>query len=105
MKRILTLSKLCAVIGVAYAFALAGCADSTTAAPVQTVDAGCAMCIYKIEGSTTCETAIKLDGKAYLVEGGGLDAHAAGLCSAEKKAEVIGKLEGGKFIATSVKLK
>jgi len=82
-----------------------GCTDSSTAAPTQTVQAGCGSCTYAIEGVKSCELAVKVDGKAYLVSGASVDAHEAGLCIAEKQAEVSGKVEGDKFVATSFKLK
>ena len=56
-------------------------------------------------GVTGCKLAIKVDGKAYLVSGSDVSAHAAGLCGATKNAEVTGKVDGDKFVAKSFTLK
>ncbi len=71
------------------------------AVAARTVEAGCASCIFNMEGVEGCKLAVKIDGKPYLVTGADVDAHGAGLCSSAKKAKVIGKIEGDKFVATS----
>ena len=76
--------------------------EHTVAARI--VEAGCASCIFKMKGVKGCKLAVKIDGKAYLVTGADVNAHAAGLCSSAKKAEVTGKIEGDKFVATSFEL-
>ncbi len=68
------------------------------------VEAGCASCIFDMQGVEGCTLAVKIDGKPYLVTGADVDAHGAGLCSSAKKAKVVGKIEGGKFVATSFEL-
>jgi len=68
------------------------------------VEAGCATCIFNMEGVTGCKLAVKIDGKAHLVSGADVDAHGAGLCRAAKEAKVVGEIEGGKFVATSFEL-
>ena len=97
---------------------LVGCkkSDETTtkapaadAATTQTVEAGCATCIYDMKDVTGCKLAVKIDGKAYLVSGKSIDdlgdAHAEdGLCNIARKAEVTGKLEGDRFVATQMAL-
>ena len=82
---------------------------STVAATTQTVEAGCATCIYDMKDVTGCKLAVKIDGKAYLVSGKSIDdlgdAHAEdGLCNIARKAEVTGKLEGDRFVATQMAL-
>lgn len=81
---------------------------SDTAAPIsvtdRTVETGCGSCIYKMEGVKGCQTAVKIDGKSYLVTGVQTDAHEAGLCKGAKKAVVSGKVEGDKFVATRYEL-
>lgn len=64
----------------------------------QTVDAACGVCIYKMPGVTGCPLAIKIDGKAYLVEGAKWPNH--DYCDRNCQAVVSGKIEGDKFIAT-----
>lgn len=85
-----------------------GDAASDTTAPItvtdQTVETACGSCIYKMEGVEGCQTAVKIDGKAYLVTGVETDAHEAGLCEVAKKAIVSGKVEGDKFVATRYEL-
>ena len=68
------------------------------------VEAGCASCIFYMEGVRGCKLAVRIDGKPYLVTGADVDAHGAGLCSSAKKAKVVGKIEGDKFVATSFEL-
>jgi len=70
---------------------------------------GCATCILKMEGVTGCKLAVSSNGKPYLVSGIGIDdlgdAHAAdGLCNAERKGMVEGRVEGDRFIATRIDL-
>ncbi len=82
---------------------------TTVAATTQTVEAGCATCIYDMKDVTGCKLAVKIDGKAYLVSGKTMDdlgdAHAEdGLCNIARKAEVTGKLEGDRFVATKMAL-
>ncbi len=74
------------------------------AVAARTVEAGCASCIFNMEGVRGCKLAVKIDGKPYLVTGADVDAHGAGLCSSAKKAKVVGKIEGDKFVATSFEL-
>jgi hypothetical protein len=89
---------------------ISGCAsteeseESKGSEPAQTVETGCAACMYDMEGSKGCETAVKIDGMAYLVKGAGIDAHGAGLCDGVKKAKVAGSIGGSAFKATSFEL-
>ncbi len=82
---------------------------TTVAATTQTVEAGCATCIYDMKDVTGCKLAVKIEGKAYLVSGKSMDdlgdAHAEdGLCNIARKAEVTGKLEGDRYVATQMAL-
>ena len=81
----------------------------------QTVEAGCGKCMFKMKGVDSCELAIKIDGKAYLVTGEYIDPTESGLCKAVKKAQVVGRLvqypkgltigdQQGEFIADSIEL-
>ena len=67
--------------------------------------AGCATCVFDMQGVTGCVLAIKIDGQAYLVEGSDIDdhgdAHAGeGLCNTARPAEFEGKIVDGKLVAT-----
>ncbi|MHC4443535.1 MAG: DUF6370 family protein [Planctomycetota bacterium] len=84
--------------------------EAVTAAKVQTValqtaEAGCGGCIFKMEGVTGCKLAVKIAGKPYLVTGADVDAHKSGLCSSSKQAQVAGKIQGGKLVASQFTLK
>jgi len=72
------------------------------------VEASCGECKFGMTGGG-CNLAVKIDNKAYYVEGTGIndhgDAHAAdGFCSAVRKAKVSGKIVNDKFVASSFKL-
>lgn len=72
------------------------------------VDASCGQCNFGLEGSG-CDLAVRIDSLAYFVDGTGIDdhgdAHAAdGFCEAIRKANVSGKIENGRFVASSFKL-
>lgn len=88
--------------GSAEAQAAAQAAHAAEADTEMTVEVGCAMCIYEQEGATTCTTAAKVGDTVYLVEGGGLDAHEAGLCTAAKQATVMGHIHGDRLMASSI---
>ena len=71
-------------------------------------DVACGQCIYSMTGDE-CELAIQIDGKAYYVEGSGIDDHGDahahdGLCSTSRKANVKGELKKGAFFAEKIEL-
>ncbi len=73
------------------------------------VEAGCSLCIYDVESDQGCTLAIKMNDKVYLVTGTDMhdhgDAHADdGMCMVARQAVVDGKVEDGRFAATSFKL-
>ena len=70
----------------------------------RSAEAGCATCIFNMEGVSGCKLAVRIDGKPYLVTGADVDAHGAGLCSSAKEAKVVGEIEGDKFVARSFEL-
>ena len=91
--------------------ALVSCASTTgtsasnsSAAIEEIVEVACATCIYDIQGVTGCVTAVKIGGTPYLLAGAELDAHNSGLCDSAKHAHVHGKVQDGKFVASSIKL-
>lgn len=82
------------------------CSESKS--EVQIVEASCGQCQFKLEGEG-CDLAVRIDGKAYFVDGSDIDdhgdAHASdGFCEAIRKAEVKGQIVDGRFKAESFKL-
>ena len=76
--------------------------------PVQTVEAACGQCMFGLK-SPGCDLAVRIDGKAYFVDGSDIDqhgdAHATdGFCNAIRKAEVQGQVVDNRFKATYFKL-
>ncbi len=105
-------------VGVVLVVIASGCKSTQRAADAQRpftsatqkVEAGCATCVFDMEDVVGCKLAIKIDGTAYLVTGSDIDdhgdAHAPdGLCHVAKPAEVQGKIEGDRFVATMFKLR
>ena len=86
------------------ATATASVTAAVTVAAEQTVQVGCASCTYKMAGIKGCVTAAKIGDTAYLVTGGDLNAHKSGLCKAPKQAKIVGQVQDGKFVASSIKL-
>jgi len=71
----------------------------------RTIELGCAMCTYHMSGAKGCALAAKVDGKTYMVKGGGVsddDMHNRGLCGGTKMAKVDGQLTDAELVATSV---
>ena len=80
--------------------------DSTK--KVQIVEASCGECQFKLPGKS-CDLAVRIDGKAYFVDGTSIDdhgdAHAKdGFCEAIRKAEVQGEIVDNRFKATWFRL-
>lgn len=75
----------------------------------QTVEIACGECKFKMEGKG-CDLAIRIDGKAYFVDGKSVDdfgdAHDEkdGFCNVIKKAEVTGELINNRFKAKEITL-
>lgn len=75
---------------------------------IQVADITCGKCKLGLPGKT-CELAIRIDDKAYYVDGANIDsfgdAHADdGFCNAIRKAEVQGEIVDNRFKLTYVKL-
>lgn len=97
------------------AFALtcvpAGCrppADGEASYDDVVADVACGQCQFGLAGSG-CDLAVRLDGTAYYVDGSSIDDHGDahaddGLCNAVRPARVSGRIEDGRFVATSVEL-
>ncbi len=80
--------------------------DSTQ--KIQRVETACGECQFHLKGKG-CDLAVRIDGKAYFVDGTKIDdhgdAHAKdGFCNAIRKADVQGTLVENRFKATYFKL-
>ena len=56
-----------------------------------------------------CDLAVRIDGKTYFVDGSSIDSHGDahaddGFCAVIRRAEVVGKVVGNRFKATSFKV-
>lgn len=85
-----------------------GPATSSVAEPLL-AEVACGQCQFGLAGSG-CDLAIRIQGKAYYVDGSSIDdhgdAHAAdGLCNAIRTAEVEGRLVGDRFQATRISVR
>lgn len=84
------------------------CANKKEKAVVAEVS--CGQCQFDLTGQKGCDLAIRIDGKAYFVDGAHIDdfgdAHdkETGFCEVVRKAEVTGKIEEDRYLATSVGL-
>ncbi|WP_338408859.1 DUF6370 family protein [uncultured Flavobacterium sp.] len=82
--------------------------DKKEQSKVQTVEASCGQCQFKMKGHD-CELAVRIDGKDYFVDGTTIDSHGDahaedGFCATIRKAEVVGEIIDNRFKATSFKL-
>ena len=73
-----------------------------------TVDASCGQCKLGLKGKG-CSLAVKIDDKAYFVDGSDIDSHGDahaddGFCNRVRKAEVQGEVVNNRFKATYFKL-
>jgi len=78
-----------------------GCKDD-----VQEVEASCGQCQFGLEEPAGCDLAVRIDGKAYFVDGSQIgdhgDAHDDnGMCNAIRQARVKGQVVDGRFKAES----
>jgi RNase P/RNase MRP subunit p29 len=72
------------------------------------VEAACGQCQFALPGKS-CDLAVRMNGKAYFVDGTHLDSHGDahakdGFCNATRKATVQGELVDDRFKATYFKL-
>lgn len=75
---------------------------------IMVVEAACGECQFKLKGDD-CDLAVRIDGKAYFVDGTNVDSHGDahakdGFCNAVRKAEVQGELINNRFNVTYFKL-
>jgi len=85
--------------------------ESASAATIQnvaftdaTLEIGCGMCIYEMDGVDGCTTAAMVNGMPFLVTGVEFNAHASGLCGGAKQAVVSGEVKDGAFVATKIEV-
>ena len=72
------------------------------------VDAVCGQCRFGLKGKS-CDLAVRIKGKAFFVEGTGIDEHGDahaddGFCNATRKAKVQGTVKDNRFVATYFEL-
>ena len=75
---------------------------------IQVVEAACGQCKFGLPGKS-CDLAVRIDGKAYFVDGTSIDEHGDahaddGFCKAVRKAEVSGEIVNNRFKSTYFKL-
>jgi len=75
---------------------------------IMVVDASCGECNFGLKGKS-CDLAVRINGKAYFVDGTKIDEHGDahakdGFCEAVRKAEVQGEVVDNRFKATYFKL-
>tara|TARA_B110000285_G_scaffold189859_1_gene216776 strand:- start:337 stop:645 length:309 start_codon:yes stop_codon:yes gene_type:complete len=98
MKKIIVLSLLI----------LASCANKNEIK--QVAEISCGQCQFELNIEDGCDLAIRLDHKAYFVEGFDIDdfgdAHDdhTGFCEVIRKGEIVGEVINDKFVASSIKL-
>ena len=72
------------------------------------VETACGECQFKLPGKG-CDLAVRIDGKAYFVDGTDIDSHGDahakdGFCNAVRKAEVQGEIVNNRYKVTYFKL-
>ncbi len=75
---------------------------------IQIVEVACGQCKLGLPG-TTCDLAVRINGKAYFVDGTNIDEHGDahakdGFCNAISKAKVQGEIVDNRFKATYFEL-
>tara|TARA_R110002126_G_scaffold75315_1_gene187871 strand:- start:9012 stop:9317 length:306 start_codon:yes stop_codon:yes gene_type:complete len=76
----------------------------------QIAELSCGQCKFDLDSEAGCSLAVRIDDKAYFVEGFNIDdfgdAHdeKIGFCNVIRKGEVTGELVDGRFVASDIKL-
>jgi hypothetical protein len=76
----------------------------------QTVELSCGQCQFGLDSQKGCDLAVRIDGKAYFVDGANIDDYGdahdkdTGFCEVIRKAEIVGSVEGDRFKVTSIEL-
>jgi len=77
---------------------------------IQVAAISCGQCQFELDSQNGCDLAVRIDNKAYFVDGFDIDAFGdahdehTGFCEVVRKAAITGVVENGRFKATSVKL-
>ena len=76
---------------------------------IQVVEASCGQCNFGLKDKRGCDLAVRINGKAYFVEGTKIDEHGDahaedGFCEKIRKAEVQGEIKENKFKVSYFKL-
>ena len=75
----------------------------------QVVEASCGQCNFGMTSKKGCDLAVKIDSKAYFVEGTKIDQHGDahakdGFCNAIRKAKVTGEIKNDAFVVSTFTL-
>ena len=76
----------------------------------QITDVSCGQCQFELKSQKGCDLAVKIDDKAYFIDGAHIDdfgdAHDinSGFCNVIRKANLVGTIEDNRFKVTSLKL-
>lgn len=88
---------------------VASCAKEKTTFN-QVAELSCGQCKFELDSQVGCDLAVRIDDKAYFIEGFNIDdfgdAHDknSGFCEVIRKGEVIGTIQNDKFMANSIHL-
>ena len=91
-------------------FALFLCFACNKKEEVKVVEISCGQCQFGLTSEDGCSLAVRFDDKAYFVDGADIDdfgdAHDEniGFCNVVRKAEIVGLVEDGRFVASSIEL-
>lgn len=89
---------------------LLGVACAKPKAEKQIVEVSCGQCQFGLTSQKGCDLAVRVDGKAYFVDGADInqfgDAHdeKKGFCEVIRKAEVTGELKDNRFKVSTIKM-
>ena len=77
---------------------------------IQTVEVSCGQCQFGLKTKKGCDLAVRVNGKAYFVEGTHIDEHGdphapEGFCESIRKADIQGTVVNDKFKVSYLKLK
>jgi hypothetical protein len=76
----------------------------------QVAQISCGQCNFELDSEDGCTLAVKIDNKAYFVEGFEIDdfgdAHdeKIGFCNVIREGKISGNIKNGKFVAKTIKL-
>lgn len=112
MKKMRKMKNILLTISLALTFSISHAQKATAspdpAKPLVTVEASCGQCQFHMEGKG-CDLAVRIDGKAYYVDGTSIDEHGNahakdGFCEAVREAEVQGEVVDNRFRVSYFKL-